>query len=175
LGLPLAVAGVVKGGYDLAPWRCSRKFNRRNPHAEELRDHRLVQPLRYYYAQRTIDGRITLGGRGVPYRLTNPICAANERDAGVFKRLCETLQEAFPAASQARITHHWGGPLAVPRDWCMRTTFDRKTRLGFVGAFGGHGGRREHLPPDHARPDPEPQHGSDIASVGGTPHPELGT
>jgi glycine/D-amino acid oxidase-like deaminating enzyme len=93
----------------------------------------------YYYAQRTIDGRIALGGRGAPYRLTNPISPDNEQDAGVYERLCETLREAFPAASQARITHHWGGSLAVPRDWCMRTTFDPKTGLGFVGAFGGHG------------------------------------
>jgi len=93
----------------------------------------------YYYAQRTIDGRIALGGRGAPYRLTNPLAPENERDAGVFRRLCETLREAFPAASQARITHHWGGALAVPRDWCTRLTFDRRTGLGFVGAFGGHG------------------------------------
>ena len=93
----------------------------------------------YYYAQRTIDGRIALGGRGAAYRLTNPLSPQNEQDAGVFQRLCDTLREAFPAASQARITHHWGGSLAVPRDWCMRTTFDRKTGLGFVGAFGGHG------------------------------------
>jgi glycine/D-amino acid oxidase-like deaminating enzyme len=93
----------------------------------------------YYYAQRTIDGRIALGGRGAPYRLTNPISPRNEQDAQVYRRLCQTLSEAFPAAAQARITHHWGGSLAVPRDWCMRTTFDRKTGLGFVGAFGGHG------------------------------------
>jgi glycine/D-amino acid oxidase-like deaminating enzyme len=93
----------------------------------------------YYYANRTVDGRIALGGRGAPYRLTNPVSPRNERDAGVYERLCETLREAFPAAAQARITHHWGGSLAVPRDWCMRTTFDRKTGLGFVGAFGGHG------------------------------------
>ena len=93
----------------------------------------------YYYAQRTIDGRIALGGRGAPYRLTNPISPDNEQDASVYERLCETLREAFPAASQARITHHWGGSLAVPRDWCMRTTFDPKTGQGFVGAFGGHG------------------------------------
>jgi glycine/D-amino acid oxidase-like deaminating enzyme len=93
----------------------------------------------YYYSQRTMDGRIALGGRGAPYRLTDPISPSNERDAGVFQRLCDTLREAFPAASQARITHHWGGSLAVPRDWCMRTTFDRRTGLGFVGAFGGHG------------------------------------
>ncbi len=93
----------------------------------------------YYYAQRTIDGRIALGGRGAPYRLTNPISPENEQDPGVYERLRQTLREAFPAAAQARITHHWGGSLAVPRDWCMRTTFDRQTGLGFVGAFGGHG------------------------------------
>ena len=93
----------------------------------------------YYYSQRTIDGRIALGGRGAPYRLTNPLSPENERDAEVFHRLCETLHEAFPAAARARITHHWGGAVAVPRDWCTRTTFDRTTGLGFVGAFGGHG------------------------------------
>ena len=93
----------------------------------------------YYYAQRTVDGRIALGGRGAPYRLTSPISPQNEQDSDVFQRLCQTLREAFPAAAQARITHHWGGSLAVPRDWCMRTTFDRRTGLGFVGGFGGHG------------------------------------
>lgn len=93
----------------------------------------------YYYAQRTTDGRIALGGRGAPYRLTDPISPRNEQDAAVFQRLRDTLRQAFPAAAPARITHHWGGALAVPRDWCMRTTYDPKTGLGFVGAFGGHG------------------------------------
>lgn len=93
----------------------------------------------YYYAQRTMDGRIALGGRGAPYRLTNPISPENEQNVRVYERLCQTLRDAFPAVSNARITHHWGGSLAVPRDWCMRTTFDRMTGLGFVGAFGGHG------------------------------------
>ena len=93
----------------------------------------------YYYANRTVDGRIALGGRGAPYRLTNPISPENEQDAGVYERLCETLREAFPAASQARFTNRFVGWVAVPRDWCMRTTFDRSTGMGFVGAFGGHG------------------------------------
>jgi glycine/D-amino acid oxidase-like deaminating enzyme len=93
----------------------------------------------FYYAQRTIDGRIVVGGRGAPYRLSNPISPENEQDAHVYERLCQTLRQAFPTVAQARITHHWGGSLAIPRDWCMRTTFDRKTGLGFVGAFGGHG------------------------------------
>lgn len=93
----------------------------------------------YYYAQRTADGRIVVGGRGAPYRLTNPISPENEQNAHVYERLVQTLREAFPAAAEARVTHHWGGSLAVPRDWCMTTTFDRETGLGFVGAFGGHG------------------------------------
>jgi glycine/D-amino acid oxidase-like deaminating enzyme len=93
----------------------------------------------YYYAQRTVDGRIVVGGRGAPYRLTNPISPENEQNAHVYERLVQTLREAFPVAADARITHHWGGPLAVPRDWCMTTKFDRTTGLGFVGAFGGHG------------------------------------
>jgi glycine/D-amino acid oxidase-like deaminating enzyme len=93
----------------------------------------------FYYALRTADGRIAAGGRGAPYRLRNPISPENEQDAHVYERLCQTLREAFPAVAKARITHHWGGSLAVPRDWCMRTTFDRQTGMGFVGAFGGHG------------------------------------
>ncbi len=93
----------------------------------------------YYYAQRSADGRIVVGGRGAPYRLTNPISPENEQNAHVYERLVQTLHEAFPAVADARITHHWGGPLAVPRDWCMTTTYDRSTGLGFVGAFGGHG------------------------------------
>jgi len=86
-----------------------------------------------------MDGRIAVGGRGAPYRLTKPISPDNEQNAHVYERLCQTLREAFPAVAQARITHHWGGSLAVPRDWCMRTTYDRLAGLGFVGAFGGHG------------------------------------
>ena len=93
----------------------------------------------FYYAQRTVDGRIVVGGRGAPYRLTKPLSTENEQNTHVYERLVQTLHEAFPAVAQARITHHWGGSLAVPRDWCMRTTFDRTTGMGFVGAFGGHG------------------------------------
>jgi len=34
----------------------------------------------FFYAQRTTDGRIAIGGRGAPYRLTSPIDDRNERD-----------------------------------------------------------------------------------------------
>jgi glycine/D-amino acid oxidase-like deaminating enzyme len=93
----------------------------------------------FFYAQRTSDGRIAIGGRGAPYRLRHPISEDNERSREVTDRLLQTLRKHFPAAADAAITHHWGGPLAVPRDWSMSISFDTGTRFGFAGGYTGHG------------------------------------
>ena len=93
----------------------------------------------FFYAQRTTDGRIAIGGRGAPYRLRSPIDERNERDERVRARLLATLRQAFPAAAAARVTHHWGGPLAAPRDWSMSVRFDRASGLGAAGGYTGHG------------------------------------
>ena len=39
------------------------------------------------------------------------------------------MRRHFPAAARAAVTHHWGGPLAVPRDWCMSVAYDRARRV----------------------------------------------
>jgi glycine/D-amino acid oxidase-like deaminating enzyme len=93
----------------------------------------------FFYAQRTTDGRIAIGGRGAPYRLTSPIDDRNERDTRVRARLVGTLRRTFPTAASAEVTHHWGGPLAAPRDWSMSVSFDRATGLGAAGGYTGHG------------------------------------
>ncbi|HEX5260365.1 MAG TPA: FAD-dependent oxidoreductase [Gaiellales bacterium] len=105
------------------------------------RDGLLIMDYRhlFFYAQRTADGRIALGGRGAPYRLRKPISEENERNADVRHRLEATIARHFPAAAEAAITHHWGGPLAVPRDWCMSISFDRATGVGWAGGYSGHG------------------------------------
>jgi glycine/D-amino acid oxidase-like deaminating enzyme len=105
------------------------------------RDGLLVRDRRhlFFYAQRTRDGRIAIGGRGAPYRLTRPIDTRNERDAGVRDRLVRALRREFPAAGAAEVTHHWGGPLAVPRDWSMSVAFDPATGFGSAGGYTGHG------------------------------------
>lgn len=105
------------------------------------KDGLLVSDLRhlFFYAQRTRDGRIALGGRGAPYQLRRPIDDGNERNDGVRARLERVIQRHFPAAAGARITHHWGGPLGVPRDWSMSIQFDRATGLGSAGGYAGHG------------------------------------
>jgi glycine/D-amino acid oxidase-like deaminating enzyme len=110
---------------------------------QELRwpDGLLIDDVHYlfFYAQRTTDGRIAIGGRGAPYRLLSPIDPRNERNEQVRARLTRGLQRAFPAAAQAQITHHWGGPLAAPRDWSMSINFDRARGIVTAGGYTGHG------------------------------------
>lgn len=93
----------------------------------------------FFYAQRTRDGRIAIGGRGAPYDLREPLSERYERSPAVRLRLETAIRKHFPAAAEARITHHWGGPLGVPRDWCMSIHFDRSSGLGWAGGYSGHG------------------------------------
>jgi glycine/D-amino acid oxidase-like deaminating enzyme len=93
----------------------------------------------FFYAQRTPDDRIAIGGRGAPYRLGSPIDESYERNDGVRARLQRTIAERFPAAASAAITHHWGGPLGVPRDWCCSVHYDPATGFGWAGGYTGHG------------------------------------
>ena len=93
----------------------------------------------FFYAQRTTDGRIAIGGRGAPYELKHPISEQNEQSDAVKARLLGALRRHFPAAADAAITHHWGGPLAVPRDWSMSVAYDRDRGYGRAGGYTGHG------------------------------------
>jgi glycine/D-amino acid oxidase-like deaminating enzyme len=93
----------------------------------------------FFYAQRSPDDRIAIGGRGAPYRLGSPIDESYERNDSVRTRLERTIAERFPAAASAAITHHWGGPLGVPRDWCCAVQYDPATGFGWAGGYTGHG------------------------------------
>jgi glycine/D-amino acid oxidase-like deaminating enzyme len=91
------------------------------------------------YAQRTADDRIALGGRGAPYHFGSAVSAGYDRDPRVFRALHRTLSGLFPGAAEARITHHWGGPLGVPRDWFSSVGLDRSTGLAWAGGYVGDG------------------------------------
>jgi glycine/D-amino acid oxidase-like deaminating enzyme len=91
------------------------------------------------YAQRTADDRIAFGGRGAPYHFGSRIRDDFDRDRKVFADLRGVLVELFPAVAGARITHEWGGPLGVPRDWYSSVGFDRATGVGWAGGYVGDG------------------------------------
>ncbi len=93
----------------------------------------------FTYAQRTVDGRIAIGGRASGYRMGSAIRSSDERPADVHADLERTLRTWFPATADAAISHRWGGVFAVPRDWSMAIDFDRASGLARAGGLAGHG------------------------------------
>jgi len=93
----------------------------------------------FTYAQRTRDGRIALGGRGAPYHFGSRVEPGYDRDRRVHTRLEASLGQLLPPAAGARITHRWGGPLGIPRDWTASVGLDRATGLAWAGGYVGDG------------------------------------
>ncbi|MBV9094099.1 MAG: FAD-dependent oxidoreductase [Streptosporangiaceae bacterium] len=93
----------------------------------------------YVYAQRTADGRIALGGRGIPYRFGSGLDQRGQTAPQVAAQLGRILRRMFPEAAEAGVEHAWSGVLGVPRDWCATVTMDRRTGLGWAGGYSGHG------------------------------------
>ncbi len=91
------------------------------------------------YGQRTADGRLAFGGRGAPYHFGSRIDPAHDRAPGVHEGLWQTLTEMFPAVAPFRVTHRWGGPLGISRDWYASCGLDRRTGLAWAGGYVGDG------------------------------------
>jgi len=102
---------------------------------ETFADHRHL----VIYGQRTGDGRLAFGGRGAPYHFGSAIRPGFERDAGVHEALRQTLVELFPALSRVPVTHAWGGPLGIARDWFSSVGIDRATGIAWAGGYVGDG------------------------------------
>jgi len=87
------------------------------------------------YGQRTADNRFAFGGRGARYHWGSAISDSYDRVPRVFEHLRNALDELFPQAGGVRVSHTWGGPLGVPRDWHASVTFADgiATAVGYVG------------------------------------------
>ena len=93
----------------------------------------------YCYAQRTADGRIALGGRGIPYRFGSRTDVDGQTQDWTIESLTQTLHSLFPSTRDARIEHAWCGVLGVPRDWTASVNVDPATGLGSAGGYVGSG------------------------------------
>lgn len=91
------------------------------------------------YGQRTEDGRLAFGGRGVPYLWGSAISRSGELHDGSHSLLRETLIEMLPVLRDAAFTHRWGGVLGIPRDWVPSLRFDPATGSGVLGGYVGEG------------------------------------
>ena len=91
------------------------------------------------YGQRTADNRFAFGGRGARYHWGSAIRPGYDRDARVFEHLRKTLDLLFPHVGGVRITHRWGGPLGVPRDWHAGVAYDAASGIATAGGYVGDG------------------------------------
>jgi glycine/D-amino acid oxidase-like deaminating enzyme len=91
------------------------------------------------YGQRTADGRLAFGGRGAPYHFGSAVRPSYDKVPRVHDALRRALTELFPALSSTAITHAWGGPLGVPRDWFSSVGLDRATGVAWAGGYVGDG------------------------------------
>ncbi len=91
------------------------------------------------YGQRTADNRFAFGGRGARYHWGSAIRPGYDRETRVFGHLKRALDSLFPQAADAAVTHRWGGPLGVPRDWHAGVSFDRASGIATAGGYVGDG------------------------------------
>jgi glycine/D-amino acid oxidase-like deaminating enzyme len=100
--------------------------------AETLRD----AAHDYVYAQRTGDGRIAIGGRGVPYRFGSRVESDGRIPPETAARLRSSLRRLLPATGDVGVFAGWSGVLGVSRDWCPAIGVARTTVGGMAWAGG---------------------------------------
>jgi glycine/D-amino acid oxidase-like deaminating enzyme len=102
---------------------------------ETFNDHRHL----IIYGQRTADDRFAFGGRGAPYHFGSTVRPDFDREPAVFAELRRVLIELFPPVADFAVSHTWGGPLGVPRDWYASVGMDPRTGLAWAGGYVGDG------------------------------------
>jgi glycine/D-amino acid oxidase-like deaminating enzyme len=102
----------------------------------------------YFYAQRTADDRIAIGGRGKPYRFGSKTDNDGSTSEHTVEKLRSLLARLFPvlagpqstgAGDDIQLAHAWSGVLGVPRDWSATVGLDTKSGLGWAGGYVGTG------------------------------------
>jgi len=93
----------------------------------------------YCYAQRTREGRIAMGGRGVPYRFGSATDTRGQTQQATIDKLHAILTKLLPQTAKLEIDHAWCGVLGVPRDWCTSVGFDPQSGIGWAGGYVGLG------------------------------------
>jgi glycine/D-amino acid oxidase-like deaminating enzyme len=60
-------------------------------------------------------------------------------NAKIHDKIIATMHDMFPQLREVAVTHRWGGPLGVPRDWFPSVGYDRANKLAWAGPYVGDG------------------------------------
>jgi glycine/D-amino acid oxidase-like deaminating enzyme len=93
----------------------------------------------YTYMQRTEDGRLAIGGRGVPYNFAGSFDREGRTATKAIGQLQDHLVRLFPMTRGVRLEYTWSGVLGVPRDWSGAVNYDRDSGIVTAGGYTGHG------------------------------------
>lgn len=93
----------------------------------------------YFYAQRTADNRIAMGGRGVPYRYGSRTDTGGKTQQATISQLTALTHRYFPLSREYDMQHVWSGVLGVPRDWSASVNYVSSTGMGYAGGYVGTG------------------------------------
>jgi glycine/D-amino acid oxidase-like deaminating enzyme len=91
----------------------------------------------YTYLQRTADGRIALGGRGVPYVFGSGTAREFRPPRSVVEHLLGRVRDLFGV--DARFAAAWEGVLGVSRTWRPAVGVDKTHGVGWAGGYAGDG------------------------------------
>lgn len=91
------------------------------------------------YAHPTTDGRLVFGGRGAPYHYGSKVSPRFDVDPRIHAEIIETMCEFFPELAGVEITHRWGGPLGVARDWFTSIGYEPGAGIAWAGPYVGDG------------------------------------
>jgi glycine/D-amino acid oxidase-like deaminating enzyme len=91
------------------------------------------------YAQRTVDNRLAIGGRGASTPYLSKLKDAKEQTKSVHNRLRNLALSWFPILENSKFTHSWGGAVAITRNWEPYLQYDRKLGFGRLGGYAGDG------------------------------------
>jgi len=91
------------------------------------------------YAQRTLDNRIAIGGRGATYPFGSKLSVAKEKTEKVHATIRSLLISWFPILKDVKFTHAWGGAVAITRNWEPYLQFDKSSGYGRLGGYAGDG------------------------------------
>jgi glycine/D-amino acid oxidase-like deaminating enzyme len=92
----------------------------------------------FFYAQRTADGRVAIGGRVKPYRFASGVDDNGQVDQETVDALTAVLSDIFPQVGVEPI-HAWCGVLGVSRDWSPFVDQDKSSNVIHVGGYAGQG------------------------------------
>jgi glycine/D-amino acid oxidase-like deaminating enzyme len=93
----------------------------------------------YAYLQRTADGRIALGGRGVPYLYGSRTAREEAPPRETIESLRGRLIDLFGEAADVEVAGAWQGVLGVSRTWRPAVGIDAGRGLAWAGGYAGDG------------------------------------